>query len=271
MSGAGNKFLVINNDIYQFNISKISEITPKLINQTKTEDFEAEGLLLISSSDLDFLTVFLNPDGSSGMMCGNGARCAVRYAYDNSFFNRKDQIKFEMSGNIYHASITDSNVSVVFPPPVKIIDNFVIESNGNPYSGVYIDVNSDHFVINLNKLGININDTIALTNLGRELRYNEAFGEKGSNINFYLNNNDGIIELATYERGVEKITGACGTGAISTAIASTLNKLSHLPIKLVPPSGSIIEVKLNLNSTNNIESVDLKGNAEYNGEIELSL
>ena len=41
----------------------------------------ADGIILLgTASDYDFSMDFFNPDGSTGMMCGNGGRCAVAFA-----------------------------------------------------------------------------------------------------------------------------------------------------------------------------------------------
>ncbi|MER3328716.1 MAG: diaminopimelate epimerase, partial [Candidatus Kapaibacterium sp.] len=50
------------------------------------------------------------------------------------------------------------------------------------------------------------------------------------------------VYLRTYERGVEKETGACGTGAVATAIAAVEESGISFPVNIIPTSGEKITV-----------------------------
>ena len=66
--------------------------------------------------------------------------------------------------------------------------------------------------------------------------------------------------MRTYERGVEAETGACGTGAVSTAIVCNLKYGINFPIIIVPTSQS--EVKVNILYKENIPYC-----VEYTGKV----
>ena len=55
---------------------------------------------------------------------------------------------------------------------------------------------------------------------GSEIRHSEKLNPPGTNVNFVCIENDQNILLQTYERGVENLTLACGTGAIAAAIST---------------------------------------------------
>ena len=59
---------------------------------------------------------------------------------------------------------------------------------------------------------------------GKSIRYSEEFSREGINVNLMNILGENIIEIATYERGVEDETLSCGTGA--TACAIILNELT---------------------------------------------
>lgn len=77
--GAGNDFLLADNRDGHLSLS------PTMIRHLcdRHVGFGADGVMLLENSDLaDFRMVFHNPDGSGGMMCGNGGRCIVSFAAD---------------------------------------------------------------------------------------------------------------------------------------------------------------------------------------------
>jgi diaminopimelate epimerase len=71
------------------------------------------------------------------------------------------------------------------------------------------------------------------------LRYRDEFPD-GVNVNFVEKQQDGALRQRTYERGVENLTRACGTGA--TAIASVLMKRGVVdpPVELVVDGGRLM-------------------------------
>ena len=76
MNGAGNDFMVI--DARGLSL-EFSELALKLCKLSG-----ADGFMAVDYSDkADFKLHFYNADGSRGEMCGNGARCICRFAYDN--------------------------------------------------------------------------------------------------------------------------------------------------------------------------------------------
>ena len=79
--GAGNDFLLADNrdGLLSLNASQIRHLCDRHTG------FGADGVMLLERSDTqDFRMVFFNPDGSGGMMCGNGGRCIVAFAADRS-------------------------------------------------------------------------------------------------------------------------------------------------------------------------------------------
>ena len=75
MSGAGNDFVVL--DGRGIDVSEFQQ--PKHIAELCRE-YRTDGLMILDDGDADFRMEFFNPDGSGGMMCGNGGRCIVAFA-----------------------------------------------------------------------------------------------------------------------------------------------------------------------------------------------
>lgn len=99
MSGAGNLFTVINAVEYSLESYDFSNIAPKLCGVDSNSKL-TEGLIIAKSGnkDYDFVIDFYNPDGSYGMMCGNGGRCAVRFA-NEAGISSKRKVNFFMAGS----------------------------------------------------------------------------------------------------------------------------------------------------------------------------
>lgn len=75
MSGAGNDFVVLDGrgvDVSEFRRpERIAELC---------REYRTDGLMILDNGGADFRMEFYNPDGSGGMMCGNGGRCIVAFA-----------------------------------------------------------------------------------------------------------------------------------------------------------------------------------------------
>ena len=75
-SGAGNDFVVL--DGRRADVSAFRE--PRRIGELCRE-YRTDGLMILGKAKgYDFAMEFFNPDGSGGMMCGNGGRCIVAFA-----------------------------------------------------------------------------------------------------------------------------------------------------------------------------------------------
>ena len=76
MSGAGNDFMVMDARGGEYDFESLALELCKLTG--------ADGFMAVDYSDkADFKLHFYNSDGSRGEMCGNGARCICKYAYDH--------------------------------------------------------------------------------------------------------------------------------------------------------------------------------------------
>lgn len=265
MTGAGNLFCVVDNSSGNVKIENCPEIAVKLC---QNKGYETEGLIVVNKGKPDFSVWFFNPDGSSGMMCGNGGRCAVRFAFDHEFTKSKTPV-FEMAGVMYSAIIHDNGlISLFLPKPVEIKKNIYIDIDGKVLYGDYVNVGSDHFVLDFAENFIDSINAFAGFDIyfyGIGIRRHNFFVPKGTNANFYFCAEDGNIYLRTYERGVEAETGACGTGAVSTALSAVLAGKASFPVHIIPSSGMSLWVDIKGGFPAHIEKIELKGPAEYYG------
>lgn len=259
MSGAGNIFSVIDNRNTQFSIDILQKLTPNLCAVPYSQS--TEGCIVMNNGDEnnDFIVDFFNPDGSYGAMCGNGARCAVRYAQYLGLIPKADTI-FTMANTQYTARFIGNEIIVNFPPPLEINTEKTVEVNDRVIKGGYVNVGSDHFITEMPPDGFS---DIELESFARPLRYHNDFLPRGVNVNICTHGNNATVYIRTYERGVEAETGACGTGAISTALYYALKHQLPSPIQLIPTSGQMLTVGFQRMDDNTFTNVYLQGSAEF--------
>jgi len=239
MQGAGNDFIIINNTILELPVERLSAIAKKLCQRKIS--LGADGFMVVdfSDGDADFKMRFYNSDGSIGEMCGNGARCISRYAYLNNLAGKK--MKFETTAGIVSAEVLEGRLVKVQlnNPKVTILDND-LEIDNIKYECSYIELGNPglpHAVVKYDGLQQASDRNIFET--GRKIRYYEGF-PKGANVNFFEIINETTAAVKTYERGVEDLTLACGTGSASTAVALILKGyLKGDKVKIIVPGGEL--------------------------------
>lgn len=259
---------MLDNSIYNFSKEELSKLAVLLCNLNKYNQNKTEGFIAIDNHhELAFDADFYNPDGSNDAMCGNGGRCAIRYALIKEFIKPGGEIKFSMAASGYEGKIEKDEISLILPPPNSMDFVGKLEINGDEILYSFIDVGAKHIVIDYDSLGFSEElRKHELIEFSRKIRYHERFAPHGGNVNLFQVNSDNSISLRTYERGVELETGACGTGAISTALS--VHKLNNLPfpLKVIPPSLIQVEVDISGEFPDEIRSISLKGHAEITEE-----
>lgn len=263
MSGAGNTFIMLDGRELPAG-TDLASLVPALCDE-RHQHGGADGLIAVEAWESgDFEMRYFNRDGSTGMMCGNGGRCAVRFAYDLGLVADPSAITFTNAGVPYTAMLTDRGVKVSFPDPRLFRLRFPLPLFGSPRICSYADVGTPHailFIDDAAEPGLEHIAGLDLNRWGSELRNHAEFAPGGANANFVeiLPDGSGIL-LRTYERGVEAETGACGTGAISSAmVASTLYGLKP-PIAVTTSSGGVLHVDFRRDG-DRITDVSLEGDA----------
>lgn len=274
MSGAGNDFIVIDKDIYT-DLKLDSRLIKKLCD--RRNGIGADGVITISaSSGYDFLMEYFNADGSTGSLCGNGSRCAIKFAKVTGKV-KSDKVKFISNNILYSGEIINEEKQKFFlnkPNDLKL--NFKIFAHNQMLNVSFINTGSPHVVININSIlknPVEQNsfyediDNVPVLDIGREIRYHNEFLPGGTNVNFIKPTDDRVI-MRTYERGVEDETLACGTGAAAAAVISSLNYGFEAPVSVLTRGGEILIVDFN-KVNNEFNNLALIGPAKiiFTGEI----
>lgn len=240
--GTGNDFIMLDNRNEQF--TPTTEYIAFLCH--RRFGIGADGLILIEKdATYDFRMVYYNSDGNEGSMCGNGGRCAVKFAYDLGIFTEKTT--FIAVDGEHEAVVDGENVSL------KMIDVTTVEQQAN---FDFMNTGSPHYVTFKENLA-----NLDVFTEGKAIRYSDEWMKRGgTNVNFVELQKENTISVRTYERGVEDETYSCGTGVTACAIAAYLNFHYQPPIKIRVLGGNLT-VDFKAKSTSQFGDIYLIGPA----------
>lgn len=252
MSGSGNDFIIIDNRSRIIDDLDLPNFIRAVCRRKMAVG--ADGLILIEPSDkADFRWQFFNSDGSRAEMCGNGARCAARFAVANGI--AKANLSFETDAGLVTGQVEGDRARVKMPDPMDLRLDYAIDLKNGPMTVSSINTGVPHVVI--------MRDSVAevdVFNLGREIRNHKAFAPAGTNVNFICRQGQGQLAIRTYERGVEDETLACGTGSIAGALVTATKLDWNSPIDLTTRSGELLRIHFNKNESV-FDNVYLEGDA----------
>ena len=235
-SGAGNDFVVI--DGREGDVSEYREVAriEALCKEFKTDGLMILGLALRQAQGpdgelvepqgpkVDFTMEFYNPDGSGGMMCGNGGRCIVAFAdylgvkpscHADSPTCHPEIVEgsylFRAPDGLHTGEILQHPEDGLWEVRIKMIDVHGVTSM---LGGLFLNTGTRHFVKFVDDV-----EQVDIDKEGKALRWDSAFAPIGTNVNFVHVAPDGL-HVRTFEKGVEGETLACGTGLTASAIAA---------------------------------------------------
>jgi len=260
MSGTGNDFIIIDHRKPAIHPEAMAEFAALVCRRKFSVG--ADGLFLIEDSKTaDFRWRFFNADGSVAEMCGNGARCAARFAYMHGIAPAR--MRFETLAGIIEAAVADINVSVKMTSPKNLQLHRTIEVEGKNITLHSVDTGVPHAVIFVDDI-----NQVDVCSLGNHIRRHEAFMPAGTNVNFVGRLKNGF-KVRTYERGVEDETMACGTGATAAALMAALTEKTTSPVDIITSGGDTLTISFELTEGSGADNVFLQGPTDliYEGKL----
>ena len=262
MSGTGNDFIIIDNRDNIVPHDEQSAFAAKVCRRMFSVG--ADGLILIeNSATADFRWQFYNADGSVAEMCGNGSRCAARFAYRQGIAGKT--MRFETIAGVIEAEIIGEEeiVRVLLTAPRDYRFNLAIELDGEQHELSFVNTGVPHAVIFVDT------DNVPVKKWGRKIRYDEQFQPAGTNANFVRLLGGNTILARTYERGVEDETMACGTGAVASALMASIHKGLASPIEVQTSGGERLTIYFDRKQGPEEQKVYLQGPARriYTGTM----
>lgn len=256
MQGLGNDYVYID-CINGKEPIDIKNLTRKLSN--RHFGVGSDGLILLCKSKVaDLKMRMFNSDGSEAQMCGNGIRCVAKLAYELGLICEKITTIETLSGiktlklNIVNGKVKTVEVDMGAPileatkipvsSSAKIEDKKVkaeVKVKNKKIELTCVSMGNPHAVTFVNNI-----KNFKVAEYGPILENADIFPEK-ANIEFVEVVDKNNIKMRVWERGSGE-TLACGTGACSSVVASSLNGYTDRKVNVQLLGGNLeIEWKPN--------------------------
>ena len=233
LNGSGNDFLLVDDRAGAMKGIDLPGFVRKVCDRSRS--IGADGAIFIGTSrKADFRWNFFNADGSVAEMCGNGGRCAARFAVERRIARRR--LAFETLAGVIRADVSGRRVKLQMTPPHGLAVGKSLTLKGKAIGYSFVNTGVPHAVIFVSDLA-----KIDLMGVGRGVRTHRAFAPRGTNVDF-VRVRDGAVEVRTYERGVEGETLACGTGAVAAGILASAHGLVEPPVSVRTRGGEVLTI-----------------------------
>lgn len=229
MHGLGNDFVIVETESWEA-ADRLQPYAQLVCD--RNFGIGADGLIAIGKeSEWDIFMRIFNSDGSEPEMCGNGIRCAARYAYEKGLVTKNSLSVRTLAGPRYPVVELEDNLvkSIRVDMGTPILNRELIPMQGEG-SNVKVELATEHgsFAITAVSMGnphcisfVPDIEQIPLAVWGRELETHPIFPAK-TNVEFVQVIKRDELIMRVWERGAG-VTLACGTGACATLVAAVLN------------------------------------------------
>lgn len=237
MTGAGNDFIVlpaapeaVTNDVAAF-VRRVCR---------RGLDVGADGVLFVTRDEDSGVTPGVSPgvsllhynaDGGRSDFCGNGTRCAARFAVARGMSQSPLKLRTDAGELTAEVDATRDWARIEAPKP-GAARAVRCEVDGRAYEGWLLTAGVPHFVVMVDDPS-----AIDVARLGAALRRHPSLGPEGANIDFLGPLVDGRRAMRTFERGVEGETLACGSGALAAAVV--VGKDGAGPALVIKPTSGV--------------------------------
>jgi len=255
MHGLGNDYVYVN--CFEEKVDDPANLA-QVVSDRHT-GIGSDGLILICPSQVaDVQMRIFNADGSEAEMCGNGIRCAAKYAYEHKLaepggvFSVPGQppcpvsLKIEAGSRVLSIGlITDGSnkvkqVCVNMGRPILTPKDIPVRLSGEEIVEEAIEILGQELIMTCVSMGnphavffCDDVDLIELERIGPVIE-NHSFFPNRVNVHFVQVDKSTEFIMRTWERG-SGITMACGTGACACCVAAVLTGrlqrvcTAHLP------------------------------------------
>lgn len=219
----GNTFIIYDYLSYSMTSEEWDEIKEKIWNFLPQIDVD-DALVLRKIDETDEMIMIkmhvLEPDGTEADFCGNGAR-TIGLFLDQKYKHQKFCLSSKQG--IHRFLYLDGECFIEIKNPIIHDKELFLFFQKKYYKFQFVDCVEPHLVTS------DFFDAQLLTMLAYEinLKWRKQFSS-GINVNCLRLVDTKTIEVLTFERGVYKITEACGTGSCACVKVAVEQKMIDL-------------------------------------------
>lgn len=245
--GLGNDFIIMEARPENFGKRGAAELAQKLCH--RNFGVGGDGLVFVYQEQGMVNMRIFNADGSEPEMCGNGIRCAARFAYQRGLahgscfpINTRAGIRLPelvFDGDRITAVRVDMGEPVLSGEEIPVAGfgrNRVIaaklEVEGITLEYTAVSMGNPHCVLFVEDV-----DQAPVSSLGPRVEHHQSFPRQ-TNVEFAEVISPREINLRVWERGVGE-TMACGTGTCAAVVAGVLNGKLEKQVKVNLPGGRL--------------------------------
>jgi len=254
MHGLGNDYVFI--DCFQQRLDGVDPAGLARAMSDRHRGVGSDGLILICppspEADADFRMVMYNADGSQSEMCGNGLRCAARYAVDHGLVQGSPEtceLTVETGRGLLRATVlrrngrtervrVDMGVPILHPADIPVAVpgdrcvRFPITVAGEHLKMTCVSMGNPHAVFFVDSL-----EAFPLERIGPMVEHHEWFPNR-VNVHAAMPRSRWEATVRTWERGAG-LTQACGTGACAVVVAGVLEGRLDCAVTVHLPGGDL--------------------------------
>lgn len=180
-----------------------------------------------------------NADGGRAELCFNGARCAARLAFHLGWADNVVEVATEAGAFRAEPGPSRGTIAIEALVPAEAPRPVRLEVSGAGLDAWRLVVGVPHLVV-LSETPIGELD---LPRLAPPLRSHATLGPAGANVDFVSFPEPGVLELRTWERGVEGETLACGSGILASARVGLMLEAATLPLDVRTRGGRALRLE----------------------------
>jgi diaminopimelate epimerase len=235
LHGAGNDFLLFDGR----SDPSLADALPTLVSRLCHRRFGlgADGVLLLKpAGPNEARVVYWNADGSEAAFCANATRCAARFAAERWGWR---EMVLATGWAPVPASVEGERVTLRLPSPTDVQPWWQLDVAGSAVTGRYLVVGVPQLVVRVAWPDF---WRRSLEPVGPALRGHPDLGEGGANVNF-VQVEDGMLAVRSWERGVEGETLSCGSGDVAAALTALAERWVPAPAVVHTASGRVLLVE----------------------------
>ncbi len=234
MQGNGNDFIILDNRNGELSPDDLRKAAVSLCRRRLS--IGADGLMALESGGSGHFRMRLfNRDGSEGEMCGNGARCLARYAFERDIAPSPMTIETLAGPIIAEVTPPEATLDMGSVTASSILRGEVFPWDGEEEIYSQLTVGVPHTVVFLKPGDGRTREDLAP--LAMAIQADSERFPQGTNVNFQRVSAKNSLELFTWERGVNDYTLSCGTGSTAGALAAWIENLVEQPVEVKNPGG----------------------------------